>query len=73
MDAFADENGMKAADMPETNWRVEFNKAGAGTEIVAQVTALKPGALEKMLEMGFEDGFKMGLDNLEEYLESKRR
>ena len=71
-DAFADENGVKSTDKPETNWHVEFNKAGKGTELVVYVTATKPDALEKMIEMGFEDGFKMGLDNLEEYLERKR-
>jgi uncharacterized protein YndB with AHSA1/START domain len=72
-DAFADENGVKSGDMPETNWHVEFNKAGTGTEVVVEVTATKPGALEKMIEMGFEEGFKAGLDNLEEYLERNER
>ena len=68
-DSFAEENGVKSNDMPETNWHVEFKKAGTGTELVVDVTAMKGGALEKLLEMGFEDGFKSGLDNLQEYLE----
>jgi uncharacterized protein YndB with AHSA1/START domain len=71
-DSFADENGVKSSEMPQTNWHVEFNKAGSGTEIVVNLTATKPDTLEKLLEMGFEEGFKMGLDNLEEYLESQR-
>jgi PhnB protein len=72
-DSFADENGVKSKDMPETNWHVELKKAGSGTELVVDLTATKPGALEKLLEMGFEEGFKMGLDNLEEYLEKRNQ
>lgn len=71
IDAFTDEKGVKSNDMPETNWHVEFNKAGTGTTLAVEVTATKPGVLEEMLKMGFEEGFKMGLDNLEEYLERK--
>jgi uncharacterized protein YndB with AHSA1/START domain len=70
-DAFTDENGVRSKDMPETNWHVEFNKVGTGTEIIVEVSAAKAGALEKLIETGFEEGFKMGLDNLEEYLERK--
>ena len=71
-DVFADENAVKSNDMPATNWHVEFNKSGTGTEVQVQVIGTQPGALEKMLEMGFEEGFKAGLDNLEDYLEHKK-
>jgi hypothetical protein len=36
------------------------------------MTPKTEGALEKLLDMGFEEGFKMGLGNLEEYLEGKQ-
>ena len=72
-DAFADENGVKSQNMPETKWHVEFNKAGSGTEVVVDLTATKRDDLEKLLEMGFEEGFKSGLDNLDEYLERNGR
>jgi uncharacterized protein YndB with AHSA1/START domain len=68
-DAFTNNEGVISKELPETSWRVEFNPAGSGTEVVVNLIASKPGALEKLLEFGFEDGFKKGLDNLEEYLE----
>lgn len=73
VDSFADEQGAQSDDMPGTNWHVEFNQAGTGTEVVVHVTGNQQGAVEKMLEMGFEEGFKAGLDNLEDYLERKKR
>lgn len=73
IDAFSDEKGVKSNDMPESTWRVEFNQAGSGTDVQVKVTSAQRDALEKMLEMGFEDGFKMGLDNLEDYLEREKR
>ena len=73
IDAFSNEKGEKSNDIPETNWHVAFNKDGTGTALVVDVTATEKVALEKMLEMGFEEGFKLGLDNLEEYLERMKR
>jgi uncharacterized protein YndB with AHSA1/START domain len=71
IDYFTDENGVKTSEMPEINWHVEFVEVESGTELVVNLTAAKQGALEKLIEMGFEQGFKSGLDNLEEYLESQ--
>jgi uncharacterized protein YndB with AHSA1/START domain len=71
LDSFSDDQGVKNNELPQTNWRVEFNSVEGGTEVFVEVSAAKPGALEKMLEMGFEEGFKMGLDNLDEYLHSR--
>lgn len=73
IDAFADENGVKLNDMPSANWHVEFKEAGTGTELRVRVVGMQPGASEALVEMGFEEGFKMGLDNLEDYLKRKRR
>jgi uncharacterized protein YndB with AHSA1/START domain len=71
IDAFADEKGVKSKDQPEANWRVAFDKEAGGTKLVVEISAAQAGALEKMLEMGFEEGFKSGLDNLEEYLQGR--
>jgi len=64
-DGFSDENGVVNKEMPETDWRMSFEKNGNGTLVV--VTLLAAGAqLQKLVEMGFEQGFKMALDNLDE-------
>jgi PhnB protein len=73
VDAFSNEKGEKSSDIPETDWQVEFNKEGTGTALVVNVTATEKEALETMLDMGFEEGFKVGLDNLEDYLERMKR
>jgi uncharacterized protein YndB with AHSA1/START domain len=69
-DSFADESGVINKDMPQTKWHVDFKKSGTGTKVTITITAETKEALEKMLEMGFEEGFKMGLNNLDEYLDS---
>ena len=67
---FINDSGLKRTDMPETVWHVEFKEYGASTMLDVTVTGSEPGALEKLLEMGFEEGFKAALDNLEKYLNS---
>lgn len=73
MDAFADEKGNINKDMPQTKWKVDFKKSGSGTQVTATISSESRENLEKLLEMGFEEGFKMGLNNLEEYLESNHQ
>ena len=70
-DFFCDENGIKNSDFPETHWRNEFHPTATGTKIVIEITAAVASGLEKMLEMGFEQGFTMALGNLEQYLKAQ--
>jgi uncharacterized protein YndB with AHSA1/START domain len=69
-DSFTDEKGFVDESQPQAYWKCEFKSAGAGTDVKITITAKEEGALEKLLEMGFEEGFKMALGNLDEYLES---
>jgi uncharacterized protein YndB with AHSA1/START domain len=72
MDAFTDEKGFVNEDMPQLHWKSEFKTAGAGTDVKITITAKEVSDLKKILDMGFEEGFKMGLGNLEEYLEENQ-
>lgn len=72
LDTFTDDRGFVDPDQPQANWKVDFRSAGAGTDVKITITPKTEGALEKMLEMGFEEGFKMGLANLDDYLEEKQ-
>ena len=66
-DGFSDENGVVNKDMPQTDWKYAFEKSVDGTKVT--VTLLAPGSqLQKLLDMGFEEGFTMGLSNLDEQL-----
>lgn len=67
-DSFSDDKGNKTADLPQTKWKVDFRNESGGTTVKATILASEPGTLEKLLEMGFEQGFTMALDNLEEEL-----
>lgn len=69
-DAFTDEKGTVNKKMPQTKWKVDFKNSGQGTTVTATITADTKEALEEILQTGFEEGFKMGLNNLDEYLDS---
>jgi len=68
-DSFTDAKGVVDKSFPQVLWKTEFKSSGTGTDVKITLTPVTEGALEKNLEMGFEDGFKMALGNLEEYLE----
>ena len=68
-DTFSDEKGAIDAKLPQVHWKCEFKTSGAGTDVVVTLTPKTEGALEKNLEMGFEEGFKSTLTFLEEYLD----
>lgn len=71
LDAFCDEQGQANPNMPRTFWTNSFSEhAGTTTvSIVAQYEKLED--LEKIIAMGFKEGFTMALDNLEQYLEQQ--
>ncbi len=68
LDAFCDENGNAHPNMPRTLWTNTFmqNEETTTVDIVAQYESLTD--LEKIIEMGFKEGFTMGLNQLEALL-----
>ncbi|MDP4286201.1 MAG: SRPBCC domain-containing protein [Bacteroidota bacterium] len=71
LDAFCDENGTVNTDMPRTLWTNTFAE-NAGTTIVHIVAKYESLAdLEKIIEMGFKEGFTMALENLDQYIEAQ--
>lgn len=71
MDSFCDEQGNKTNELPSMTWRNEFNATDSGTQVVVDITFDSAADLEKIVEMGFETGFTMALDNLEELLRAQ--
>jgi uncharacterized protein YndB with AHSA1/START domain len=67
---FCDENGSINANFPSMNWLNVFKSTDTGTLMEITLSFDKEGDLEKIIEMGFEGGFTMGLNNLDELLES---
>ncbi len=68
-DAFCDENGIKSTDSPPSSkWHNEMTES-AGTTIVTNTIEFETTeAMDTLLQMGFREGFQMGLTNLEQYL-----
>ena len=68
-DAFCDENGNINNDLPVMHWIVEFSKAGDGTKVEVELTFNSKADMDKIIEMGFKDGFSSAHTNLDELLE----
>ena len=71
-DAFCDENGVINKEFPSMDWDNQFSDKGASTVVNIEISFNELADLEKIIEMGFREGFTMGLENLDAYLEGKR-
>jgi uncharacterized protein YndB with AHSA1/START domain len=67
-DCFCDEDGNINIDFPTMHWLNEFRVTERGTKVIVQITFPTELALQKILEMGFEAGFTMALNQLELHL-----
>jgi uncharacterized protein YndB with AHSA1/START domain len=64
--AFADEN--ENPELPGSDWDYNFSEQNGITKVSITIFNESLARLEKMIEMGFTEGFKMTLKNLEELL-----
>lgn len=71
VDAFCDENGIVNQEMPRTQWTNEFNEIGENTLVTITARYDSLADLEKIVEMGFKEGFTMAMENLDQYIEAK--
>ncbi len=67
-DSFCDSEANKITDFPSMNWYVQFTDAGKATKVEIEITFEKEEDLQKILEMGFQEGFTAAHDNLDELL-----
>ncbi|MFN4027884.1 MULTISPECIES: SRPBCC family protein [Flavobacterium] len=69
-DAFCDENGVTNTEMPRTEWTNVFTEKKDKTlvNISAKYSSLTD--LEMVIQMGFKEGFTMGLNQLDALLSS---
>lgn len=68
-DAFCDENGELHPDFNPNLWESRFTRQEKQTLVSVLLTFDRLEDLEKTIEMGFQEGFTAGLDQLEELLE----
>ena len=66
--SFCDEDGNKDASFPEMNWVAAFSAVGNDTKVEVEITFPTAADLEKIVGMGFSEGFTMAHGNLDEVL-----
>jgi len=64
-DSFADENGVINRDMPVSKGRSSFTKTAKGTRVDFKLIYSTEEQLQKIVEMGFEQGITQCMDQLE--------
>jgi uncharacterized protein YndB with AHSA1/START domain len=67
-DAFCDENGTVSAEMPSMYWNNEFSTTETGSRVSVEITFASEDDMNKIIEMGFEEGFTAALTNLDDLL-----
>jgi len=72
-DGFCDPDGNLNPDFPRSVWNNVFEGDAETTTVSITIQYEKLADLEKILAMGFKEGFTMGLNNLDEYLEAQFR
>jgi uncharacterized protein YndB with AHSA1/START domain len=68
LDSFCDENGNKNNDFPSMLWTNEFIRTNSGTRVEIEISFPSEEDLQKIVEMGFQEGFTAALGNLDELL-----
>src|SRR5688572_26233627 len=63
-DAFCDEHGNINTDFPRMQWRNEFSPTAGGTQVKVVITFNSEADLDKIVEMGFKEGFTAAHSNL---------
>jgi len=69
-DAFCDENGNINPDFPRSLWTNQFKEYSGSTMVSIEIEYQKLDDLEKIIAMGFREGFTAALENLDKLLES---
>jgi uncharacterized protein YndB with AHSA1/START domain len=67
-DAFCDENGKINMDFPRMNWKNSFHEENGTTKVTNVITFPQEEDMKQILEMGFEEGYSMGLNQLNDLI-----
>ncbi|CAA7385926.1 SRPBCC family protein [Chryseobacterium fistulae] len=71
VDAFCDESGTINENFPQAKWLMGFTGVEEGTKVTVNIHFPTVEDMKKQVEMGFEEGFKMGLNQLEGILNNQ--
>lgn len=71
IDAFCDEHGNINDTKPRVIWKSVFKQQQDNTLVDIELSFKKLSDLEDIIQMGFKEGFTMGLENLDQYIEAQ--
>ena len=71
LDAFCDEAGTVNTDFPRSHWTNRFSENEDVTTVNIVIAYQSLPDLEKIVELGFKEGFTMALQNLDQYIEAQ--
>ncbi|WP_234572424.1 SRPBCC family protein [Rhodohalobacter sp. 614A] len=63
-DGFCDSNGNRTESLPDSDWIVNFSESDGITTVYVEIKHKSLEDLEKIIEMGFKEGFSACLDQL---------
>lgn len=72
LDAFCDEEGNINSDFPRSLWNNSFRDNGDSTIVNISISYESLADLEKIIELGFKEGFTMAMGNLDDYFASQK-
>lgn len=72
-DAFCDEHGKENAEKPSSFWTNIFSEENGITTVNVTLKQDSFADVEKMIEMGFKEGFTMALENLDQFLPTLKK
>ena len=67
-DYLKEKKGIKNVEFPTTNWLIGFTGVEEGVKLTVNLHFASEKEMNTILEMGFEEGFKATLNQLEEIL-----
>ncbi|MEK6781042.1 MAG: SRPBCC domain-containing protein [Bacteroidota bacterium] len=71
LDAFCDEHGTINSEFPRMNWTNMFSEKNQITTINITIAYVQLADLEKIIALGFKEGFTAALGNLDQYLKAQ--
>lgn len=72
LDAFCDEQAVISNEKPRMLWHNVFDGQDDSTTVHVEISFDDLADLEAIIQMGFKEGFTMGLENLDEYIKAHR-
>jgi|ERR1700694_2426045 len=67
-DSFCDEGGQPSSAAPSMHWKCVFSPLGTATRVEVEISFGSEADLEKIIEMGFKEGFTAAHGNLDALL-----